>query len=737
MAALGPDYQMERELPAGGMSRVFVALDRSLGRRVVVKLVPDEALHSLSLERFRREISVAARLQHPHIVPLLSAGESDSVPYFLMPYIEGDSLRHLLAARTPVPIPDALRMLRELASALSYAHRNGVIHRDIKPDNILLADSHVVVADFGIAKALHAATEGASAGLTSVGMAIGTPAYMSPEQATGDPATDHRTDIYAFGMIAYEMLSGVHPFEGRPPMAMLAAHLTEIPDTVANRRHDVPQALAALVMQCLEKEPLARPATADEIMRALDTMPTSHAPQRPERPSVAVLPLVNTGGDVEDEHFSDGLTDELISALSKVRELSVCGRTSAFALKGKGLDSRTIARTLRVQHLLEGSVRRTGSRLKVRTQLVDTNGNVLWSEGYDRTYTDVFDVQEEIAQAVAQALQVHLSGRTEPLVRQPTSSLAAYELFLRGRALRRRFTPTDIRRAIEYFEQAIALDPQYATAMAWLSDAHVLLAVLLGRPTPLQIETSRRYADQALAIDPQLADGHWALGQWRMCFSYEWPDVEQAYRDALRLDPSHVDARHLYGIALLHQGRFAESLVQLRRALATDPLSAEALGTLSRLLCITGEFEDSITAARSSLELAPGGGFRYAQIGFAYLQLGQIEQAVTAYQHGVAQFPGTREAAALAYAEAVTGNAVRARARIDALITAPDGLAPAYHIAMAYVGLGDHESALEWLDRAVDERDPWVTELRVQTAFAPLHGDPRFHALLRRLKLDG
>ncbi len=404
---LGDSYAFERELTGAGMSRVFVAMDRQLGREVVIKVLPPEVAAELSAERFRREIQFAAKLQHPHIVPLLTSGEVSGAPYFTMPFVEGESLRARLARVGELPVREAVRILREVASALSYAHKHGVVHRDMKPDNVMLTDEFALVTDFGVAKAVTESTkEPGSSTLTGIGVTLGTPAYMAPEQATMD-SVDHRADIYAFGVMAYEMLTGSLPFAGRSTQAMLAAQAIQTPEQIERRRPGIPRALAALIMRCLEKRPADRPQSAGELLAVLDSV---HSDQRmvlgPSwwgrrstrimagvgagiaivaalvyamanrrsadengRPaaqlhSVAVLPLANVGGDARDEYFSDGMTDELANALSKLPGLRVASRTSAYAFKGKkDADVGEIGRKLHVQAILEGTVRRSGDRL--------------------------------------------------------------------------------------------------------------------------------------------------------------------------------------------------------------------------------------------------------------------------------------------------------------------------------------------------------------------------------------
>ena len=734
---LGTAYTLERELGGGGMSRVFVAEERTLGRRVVVKVLPSDIVSGVSVERFKREITLAARLQHPHIVPLLTAGETEGLPYFTMPLVEGESLRARLTRTGEFPIAEAVRVLREVASALAYAHRKGIVHRDIKPENILLTEDHAVVADFGVAKALTAATEaeGSRGGLTSIGIALGTPAYMAPEQAAADPATDHRADIYAFGVVAYELLTGQAPFAGRPAQALLAAHMTELPEPLERRRSAVPQALASLVMRCLEKRPADRPQHAEEILRALDGIPVSHAPAAAARPSVAVLPMVNTSGAPENEHFSDGLTDELIGALSQVRELTVSGRTSVFALKGKGLSIRAIADTLDVGHVLEGSVRRAGNRLKVSVQLVDAEGRILWSDAYDRMLTDVFAVQEEIAQAVVKALEIRLAPAPGPLVRPGTANLQAYDLFLKGRLLLHRFTPEDQERSIGYFEQAIAIDSSYASAYAWLSYAYVFRVVLTGCSNREEMARSRDYAQKAIELDPALADAHWALGLVLFTYSWDWENAGRALERAIALNPGHGDARHICGITLLHQRRFADALSQLTMALAADPLLSDAHMTIGRVYLSMGQPERALPHLQEAVDLSPGFAIAQWNLGHTYLQLQKPNEALAAFQRSF-ETGAARGAASLAYAYAVTGHREKAMALMRTLLDQDGGRdAPPYQTAMAYVGLADFDEAFRWLERGALDLDPWITALNVEPAFEPLRSDPRFASLVRRMGL--
>ena len=435
-AALVDRYAIEREVGRGGMATVYLAQDVRHHRPVAVKVLHPQLAVSLGSDRFLREIQIAARLQHPHIVPLYDSGQAEELLYYVMPYVEGESLRQRLAREPRLPVEDAIQIARAVAAALDYAHRNHVVHRDIKPENVMLHQGEAVVTDFGIAKAVTAAADN----LTQTGTAVGTPAYMSPEQAAGEAELDGRSDVYSLGAMLYEMLAGTAPFTGVTAQAIIAKLFTEPVPSLREHREDVAEWLDQAVRKALAKAPTDRFAPAAQFAQALawpsggSTPPGTPAGVSAPK-SIAVLPFVNMSADPENEYFTDGIAEEIINALTKIQALRVAARTSSFAFKGKNEDIGEIGRKLKVATVLEGSVRKAGTRLRVTAQLVNVaDGYHLWSERYDRQLEDVFVIQDEISENIVRALRVVLSEEEKRAIEKaPTENVQAYDYYLRGR----------------------------------------------------------------------------------------------------------------------------------------------------------------------------------------------------------------------------------------------------------------------------------------------------------------
>jgi eukaryotic-like serine/threonine-protein kinase len=791
---LGDTYAFERELGGGGMSRVFLAEDRALERRVVVKVLKHDMAEGVSVDRFRREIQLAAKLQHPHIVPLLASGEIASTPYFTMPFIEGESLRERLSRQGELPINEAARILRHVAAALSYAHKHGVVHRDIKPDNVMLADEFALVTDFGVAKALTASAPTATTGgggLTSLGLAIGTPAYMAPEQAVADPNVDHRADIYSWGIMAYEMLTGWPPFSGMSAQATLAAQAIQKPEPIQTKRPGVPPVLADLVMRSLEKRPSDRPQTASELLQALDlvattsggTAATSVLPAAARgsrlplmigaaavaiaaiaiflftrnRPpagatalpaaattsqalsSVAVLPLRNLGGDTADVYFSDGMTDELTNALAKLPGLKVASRTSAYTFKGKNADVGAIGRALNVQAVLEGSVRRAGNQLRVSAQLTSvSDGLALWSDTYQREVKDVFKVQDEIAGHIADALKLRLgtSAARVSSTARGTENLQAYDFYLRGLHFWNRRGGENLRRAITYFEQAVNADPSYGRAYAGIASAYALLPEYTDSAPADAFERTRNAASRAIALDSGLAEAYTALGLASV-HAWDYAGAEKQYRMALAANPRYATAHQWYGELLYHTGRVDSAVAHTRQAIELDPLSPAAQSAHAYALCLAGQYDEAIRGVKQGLELAPTLGLLHWTGGLCYSFGGGHADAIRAMETAARLEPGRPLLQAeLAYAYGLGGQQDRARAILSSLVGRTDRR-DSFPLAVAHMAVRDYDAALAALEQAVERREIGLSQFSMvmDPKWHPLRSNPRFTRILERMNL--
>ena len=650
---LGTAYTIDRELGGGGMSRVFVAEDTRLGRRVVVKLLSPELGAGVSADRFEREIRLAARLQHPHIVPLLAAGDVDGLPYYTMPFVSGASLRERLQAG-PMSASEAQGILRDVAKALSYAHKQGIVHRDIKPENVLLSEGTAMVADFGVARAISAATTMAGgATITQAGMAVGTPAYMAPEQAAGDPDVDFRADLYAFGVMAYELLAGQHPFaERKTAHALVTAHLTEQPKPIGTHTTTVGPSLATIVMQCLGKDPLERPESASAVVEALESAagggfpsapvaapsPMHASPPPAPAATIAVLPFANMSGDPDNEYFSDGLTDDIIMALTQVRGLKVAARASAFSFKGKNAELAAIGAALGVRTVLQGSVRRAGNRVRVTTQLMSAgDGYQLWSVRYDRDLDDIFAIQDEIARGIVEQLQLTLGLKheTAQLVSKPTDDLVAYELYLRGREAVQQRTPPSMRRGLEFFEQAVARDPKYARAHLGVAEAYIGLGVYQAIPPAEARAKTEEAIARAIAINPDLPAVHVLWAQLKLYLRPDWPTAGEDLAKALQRDPN--DALANVYMAYYHSilGDRDERTKWAVRAVACDPLSPFVRGIAGMSYYCTGDYETAIQMYDEGLALDPNTAVCLWQAAVTFIRLGRLDDALARIRRAV------------------------------------------------------------------------------------------------------
>lgn len=743
--ALADRYRVTRELARGGMGTVFEAEDLRHGRTVAIKVLRSELAGRGLAERFLREVRIAARLTHPQIVPLHDSGECAGFLYYVMPFLGGESLRQRIEREGRLPIADAVRIGREVASALDYAHRSGVLHRDIKPENILLHEGEALVADFGVARALSAAVAGRE-GVSEPGMAIGTPAYMSPEQASADEELDGRSDVYSLACVVYEMLVGRPPFAGTNARQTMARHVVEPAPALRTLRPEAPVALEQTLLRALAKSPSERFATAGDFARAIEAAPLTTGvyagiapPVRTDLRAVGVLPFVNASPDPDTDYFADGMTDELIDALTKVDGLHVASRTSAFALKGKQSDVRTLGALLGVAVVLEGTVRKAASQLRITARLTDVrDGRHLWSQRYDRDVRDVFAVQDEIAQRIVTTLRATLLGDIgDPTPRRYTADLTAYNLYLKGRYAWNKRTNEGIAEGVQYFEEAIARDESYALAYTGLADCFALQLDYRGVPVAEGMRRAKEFALRALAIDETLAEAHTSLGWVLFIYEWDWEGATREFRRALELNPRYATARQWHSWSLMAQGRLEEAIAEGRIALELDPASVSIRRSLGWLLYYARQYEAAAEQLRRAVELNPTAEETHRILGLVRLQQGKLVEAEIAFREAIALSTELAYArAGLAQTAARAGRTDEARAILDYLYAEAKAryVSPVTFVTV-HLGLGEVDQAFAWLERAREERRGWLCYLKVEPLLDPVRGDPRFGRLLEAMNL--
>jgi serine/threonine-protein kinase len=764
--ALADRYRFERVLGQGGMATVWLARDLKHDRQVAVKTLRPELAAHLGSARFLREIQIAARLNHPHILSLHDSGEAAGRIYYVMPFVEGETLRDLLDRQERVPLELALRYTREVADALAYAHGQGIIHRDIKPENILIQSGHAVVSDFGIARAVSAAGgTGGSSTLTAAGAAIGTPLYMSPEQILGEPL-DFRSDLYSLGCVLYELLSGAPPFTGAGPRALIAAHTAQPVPPLRDRRPDIPPAVETATLRALAKLPGDRFGSAEEFAGALapGAITPRPAPGRSwrrlaaaalvvialggawlllHRPrpdgTVAVLPFSNQSSNPDDQYFADGMTDELINALGRMPGLRVQSRTSVNALGNAALTPEEIGTRLKVGALVEGSLQRDGSGQRIHVQLISArDGSVIWSESYQRDQGQVFAVQDQIVRALATALAVR-GAPAAGLVARTTENTAAYDQYLKGRYYwsQRAAGTAPLQAAAAHFDTAIALDSGYARAWAGLADVYSMMPAFGDVPPTEAFTRARLAAERALALDSTLAEAHTSLGFVELFYDWAWERAGQEFdraqaldsteartwlfrawydmamarydealvdiRTAHRLNPEGAIINARVGTTLMYVRRYDEAAEYLQKVLAADSTNATARGEMVRVMMMQGRREE---AARLATRLDPG------------LQAGYLGEGLKAYAYGLA---GWRDSAAAA--ERRLAGMARSR------YVTPSAF------AYAALGRGDTATALDWMERGYREKAFYMLMSWADPLMDPHHDSPRFRRIMADMHL--
>ena len=710
---LAQSYNIDRELGRGGMSAVFLAADRRHDRSVAIKVLNPELAASLGPERFLQEIRLAARLNHPHILPLFDSGNVDGLLYYVMPYVEGESLRERLDREQQLSIEETVHHGRAIASALDYANRQGIVHRDVKPENVMLYEGEAMVMDFGISKAVSAA---GSETHTQIGMMLGTPAYVSPEQAAGESNLDGRSDQYSLACMLYEMLTGERPFDGATAQLVMAKRFTETARPLRALRATVPEGIERAIAKAMTIDAAGRFTTTGQFGQALasgsmhtpsDTMAMPQ-PVVSAAKSVAVLPFANMSNDPENEYFTDGMAEEIINALSKIQALRVASRTSSFAFKGKNEDIGEIGKKLKVSTVLEGSVRKMGNKLRIAAQLVNVaDGYQLWSERYDRDAEDVFAIQDDISQAIVKALRVILSEDEKKQIEKARAvNLEAYEFYLRGRQSFHQLRRRSLEQARQMFEKAIAIDPNYALAHAGIADCYSQLYSGYDA-REFNLRQAEAASAKALELGPDLAEAHVARGM-AVSMSKRFDEARGEFEQAIALDPKNFDALYWYGRNELSQGSFEHAINLFERATAIRPEDYSPGKFIAQALKTLGRHEECLDVSRKlvqlieqHLELHPEDSRALIIGATLYAQLGQPEKAAL--------------------------SAARAMA-VD-----PEDPRVLYNVACTFAGSGRIADALDALERSV--RNGWGDKawLEHDSDFDPIRNEPRYLALVRAM----
>jgi serine/threonine-protein kinase len=776
----------------GGMGEVYLARDTLLDRQVALKFLPAEIAHDPQrLRRFVQEAKAASSLTHPNIAHIYEIGEADSVRFIAMEYVEGKSLDQRING-APLKTAEMLQIASQAADAISEAHAKGIVHRDIKSANIMLTTrGQVKMLDFGLAKILSSSapvvTELPTQLKTSPGLVIGTVPYMSPEQALGQEI-DHRSDIFSLGVVLYEMATGRLPFCGKTTPETIGLITSAQPEAAARFNYDLPAEFDRIIRKCLEKARERRYQSATDLVvdlenlrrdsqsgaavaqrRAAGSLQQSRLPllfgvaliaviitaglllfywtkTRSQRgsqniESIAVLPFVNSSGDLKSEYLSDGVTESIINSLSQLPRLRVMARTTMFRYKGKEVAPETVGRELQVDAVLTGRVLQQADTLIVQADLMSVaDGSQLWGEHYTRKLVDVFAIQDEIAQQITDRLRLRLTGAEQKLLtKHYTENTEAYDLFLKGRYFWGKGNQEGFEKAIEYYQQAVALDPNYALAYVGLATSYASLGGVLGYRAPKEtFPKSKEFALKAIALDEILAEAHSSLATYSLNYEWNWSEAEREYKRAIELNPNYAFAHSGYGTYLEALGRFDEAVAERQLAYKFDPLSAFAAADVGYPLYYARRYDDAIQHYKKGLELDPNFSWGHLWIGQTYVAKGMYKEALEEINQAVKLSRGdTRAQATLGHAHAVSGRRDEALAVLDELKKASQQryVSP-YYIALIYVGLGRDQEAIAWLQKARDERETYLILMKVEPVFDRLHSNAEFIAIERSVGLE-
>ncbi len=763
---LGP-YEVVASIGAGGMGEVYRARDTRLGRTVAIKVLPASVrLDESRMKRFEQEARAAGVLNHPNLLAVFDVGTHDESPYLVTEFLEGETLRERLSR--PLSVADALDYAAQIASGLAAAHEKGIVHRDVKPENVFVrSDGFVKLLDFGLAKLADPPSDPGDSGEatlvkvdTEPGAVLGTVKYMSPEQVRG-MEVDTRTDVFSLGAVLYEMVAGCAPFTGPSGGDVIVSILERQPAPTSSLRPDAPGALDEIIDRALAKQRASRYQSVDELAsdlrelrRRLDAgasverlsrsgaTASTRAIGRKARvrktiDSLAVLPLDNASDDPSAEYLSDGITESIINGLAQVPKLRVVSRTTVFRYKGKRVNALDAGRELGVRAVLAGRVLAIGDELVIKTELVDVaNDAQVWGGQYRLKLTDILAVEEEISREICDQLRLKLSGaERRRLTKRPTESTEAYHVYLRGRYCINKRTHDWLRKGITYFQKAIDLDPHYALAYAGMADAYGLLGSSTGGLPPHDTyPKAKAAAERALELDDSLGEAHTALGFFRLLYDWDWPAAEDCFKKAIDLNPNYATAHDGFGFYCKVTGRHQEAIAACTRALELDPLSLFITSSVGWSHYFARDFERAIEFGRKTLEMDPDFGVAYWNIGLALEAMGRYEEAIDAFQRATRSARGLTFLTHLGRARALAGRSVEAQMVLDDLREqTARRYVPSYYFAIVHLGLGEWDQGFEYLERAVEERSGFLAFLGVEPMFDPVRSEPRFIDIARRV----
>ncbi len=728
-------YQIIEELGKGGMGKVYKAHDTEIKEKVALKLLkPEIAADEKTIERFRNEIRLARKIVHKNVGRMYHLAKHEGSHYIVMEYVSGEDLKSFIRRARQLTAGTAISIAKQVCEGLAEAHKLGTVHRDLKPQNIMIdKDGNARIMDFGIARSLK------KKGITGSGIMIGTPEYMSPEQVEVKDV-DQRSDIYSLGVILYEMVTGRVPFEGETPLSVAMKHKSEKPKDPREFNAQVPSDLSNVILKCMEKDKEKRFQSAGEVRSELSKIEEAkpEAVKIPElKNSIAVLPFKNMSADPEQEYFCDGLAEELINALTQIKDLRVVARTSAFSFKGKDLDIREIGRKLDVETILEGSVRKAGNRLRITAQLINVvDGYHLWSERFDRELADVFAIQDEISLAITDTMKLKLLGEEkERMVKRYTEDLEAYNLYLKGLYFRRMLSADRVNKGIEYFNMAIKKDPDYAQAYAGLAYAFMVLTWYAAVPPEENYQKAKQAALKALELDDQLAEAHESLATVSGYLEGNWESAKKEIKRAIELNPGYAWGYFHLAVILSYQARHNESIKEMQKALELDPLNVGFNRNLGAVYSRSGQLENAIETLQRTIEMDPTFPVTHLYLGYAYMQKSMYEEALAQMQKET--LPKAMLDPQIGIVYALMGRREEALQILNKYIGQSNKeFIHHYGLACLYFALEENNLGFQWLEKAYEAHDPWIVSIKTDFLLDSVRADPRFRALLKKMNLE-